>query len=247
MSYTFCLLKLDLILSCLDFGLFDLDNLVWDQFLTEREKPTDSPSQHTVTKLFQSSKPVCSISSLFPTAVFLLCNTHLPALRLSALSRVPSLPHCAALPLPCAIPPWKNAAISSPHSSGQCQQHHCFDACVLQLCGAGAAANNAAVSWGAVLLLCCIFCTDVLKDAGGDRRSRQNWCFYFSPSKKVDCPSSGISEHLKRCYQKNPNLPQSFRFKTDGRTGPVFLFVRGNGKNWAKSVLDSFFSDISLF
>lgn len=79
--YNFCLLKLDLILTCLDFGLFDLNNLVWGQVLTEREKPTDSSRQHIVTQLLQSSKPVCSHQQflshwIFP-ALLLFCTAKL--------------------------------------------------------------------------------------------------------------------------------------------------------------------------
>lgn len=108
-SYTFCLLKLGLILTCLDFGLFDLNNLVWGQVLTEREKPTDSSRQHIVTQLFQSSKPVCShqqfISHWIFPALLLFCTAKLTC-QLWGCQPWAGLPPClapAVHPLPSPI------------------------------------------------------------------------------------------------------------------------------------------------
>lgn len=108
MSYTFCLLKRDLILTCLDFGVFDLDNLVWGQLLTEREKPTDSPRQHSTFPKLQTCVLHQQFIShwIFP-ALLLFCTIKLTC-QLWGCQPQAGLPPClspAVHPLPSPIPP----------------------------------------------------------------------------------------------------------------------------------------------
>lgn len=166
MSYTFCLLKLDLLLSCLDFGLFDLDNLVWDQFLTEREK-THRFTQTTHCPSAFPELQTCVLHQqfiphwIFPALLF-LCTVTL-TWQLWGCQPWAGLPPCLTLlciPLP--FPHGKTLPSASHTLQGN---NSSVTALMFVFCSSVEQLQTMELCPGELccsLLLCCIFCTNVL-------------------------------------------------------------------------------------